>query len=157
MSESQMPIAVLRSKASERIDNGGIALPPTGPSRDSRAADLTGPTGAHQIGIARPLLAGRSQAVTGSNQREDATAVHQGTTHRGVVRARQVARLLMATVTAASGAGVSIQIPIARAGPGLRNSEPEVAISRMISAMFGNGILPSFISGRACILDCHYC
>ena len=150
-----MPIAVLRSKVSGRTDSGGIALP-IGPSRDSRAADLTGPTGVHQIGIARPLLAGRSQAVTGSNQREGATAVQQDAMRRGVVRARRVARL-MATAITASGAGMSTQIPIARAGPGLRNSEPEVAISRMISAMFGNGILPSFISGRACILDCHYC
>ena len=146
-----MLFAVHRSKINGRVDSGGITLP-TGPS-DHRAADLIGPTGVHQLGIARALLAGHSQAVTGSNQREDATAVHQGTTHRGVVRARQVARLLMATVTAASGAGVSIQIPIARAGPGLRNSEPEEAISRMISATFGNGILPSFIF-RNCLYTC---
>jgi hypothetical protein len=149
-----MRIAVLRSKVSGRIDSGGIALP-IGPSRDSRAADLTGPTGVHQTGIARPLLAGRSQAVTGSNQREGATAVQRDAMRRGVVRARRVARLLMATAITASGAGMSIQIPIARAGPGLRNSEPEEAVSRMISAIFGNGILPSFISGRACILDSH--
>ena len=149
-------VADLRSRVAERNDNGGIALP-TGPRRDSRAADLTGPTGAHQTGIARPLLAGRSQAATGSNQREGVTAVQQDAMRRGIVRARPVARLLMATAITASGAGMSTQIPIARAGPGLRNSEPEVAISRMISAMFGNGILPSFISGHACILDCHYC
>ena len=146
-----MRVADLRSKVSGRTGSGGIALQ-IGPSRDSRAADLTGPTGAPQIGIARPPLAGRSLATIGNNPRAGVTVVQQDATRRGIVRVLPVARHLMATATMVSGAGTSTQIPTARAGPGLRNFEPEEAVSRMISAICGNGILPSFISGRACIL-----